>query len=41
MIKYGISKNYLPNWGIQEALREIFQNFLDFGEYKFATTLIF
>jgi len=33
MIKYGIGRNYLPDWGYQEALREIYQNFIDFGEY--------
>jgi hypothetical protein len=34
LIKYGIDREYLPNWGFQEALREIYQNFIDFGEYK-------
>jgi len=34
MIKYGISRNYLPDWTIQDALREIYQNFEDYGEYK-------
>ncbi len=33
MIKYGIGRNYLPDWGYQEALREIYQNFIDFGEF--------
>jgi len=33
LIKYGISREYLPNWGIDEALREIFQNFEDFGVF--------
>ena len=33
MIKYGMSLDYLPDWGIQEALREIYQNFQDFGEF--------
>lgn len=32
-IHYGIGKEYLKNWGINEALREIYQNFFDFGEY--------
>lgn len=32
-IQYGIGKEYLKDWGINEALREIYQNFLDFGEY--------
>ena len=33
MIKYGISKNYLQDWTILDAIREIYQNFIDFGEY--------
>ncbi len=33
IIHYGIGKDYLPKWGIKEALREIFQNFIDYGEY--------
>ena len=31
MIKYGISRDYLPDWGYAEALREIYQNFDDYG----------
>src|SRR5215217_7727402 len=34
IIHYGFGTDYLPNWGIKEALREIYQNFLDYGEYK-------
>jgi hypothetical protein len=33
-IYYGIGKEYLPDWGVQEALREIYQNFMDFGKFK-------
>ena len=33
IIKYGIGKEYLPNWGVKEALREVYQNFKDWGEY--------
>lgn len=33
LIRYGISRSYLPKWGYQEAIREIYQNFTDFGEY--------
>ncbi len=33
-INYGISRKYLSHWGINEALREIMQNFMDAGEYK-------
>jgi len=34
LIKYGMSTEYLPDWGIKEALREIFQGFQDFGEFR-------
>lgn len=34
IINYFISKDYVPDWGINEALREIMQNFLDYGEYN-------
>lgn len=34
VIQYGISENYLKDWGIQEALREIYQNFLDYGKFN-------
>ena len=30
-----ISKNYIPNWGLSEAVREVMQNFLDYGEYEY------
>ncbi len=33
-IHYGFGLEYLPNWGIKEGLREIYQNFMDFGDYK-------
>lgn len=32
-IHYGFGKEYLKSWSIKEALREIYQNFLDFGDY--------
>lgn len=32
-IDYGIGKDYLKHWGVQEALREIYQNYLDYGDY--------
>ncbi|WP_312697088.1 hypothetical protein [Sphingobacterium mizutaii] len=32
-IHYGFGKDYLSNWSITEALREVYQNFLDYGEY--------
>ena len=35
LIKYGISsENYVSDWGYQEAVREIVQNFRDYGEFK-------
>lgn len=33
-INYGITKNYLKHWDSSCMLREIFQNFKDFGSYK-------
>ncbi len=33
MIKFGISKDYVPHWGVVQAIREIYQNFIDYGEY--------
>jgi len=38
-IHYGFGAEYLPKWGIQEALREIYQNFLDYGEYEEQTII--
>lgn len=37
-IHYGFGKEYLQNWGIQQALREVYQNFLDYGFYKETVT---
>ncbi len=34
VIQYGIGKDYLSDWGIKEALREIFQNYFDYGTYN-------
>lgn len=34
IIHYGFGSEYLPKWGIKEALREIYQNFLDYGDYE-------
>jgi hypothetical protein len=34
IIHYGISTGYLKNWGIKEALREVYQNYIDFGEFN-------
>lgn len=36
-IQYGIGREYLSDWGIPEAIREIYQNFMDHGEYKVVT----
>ena len=33
-IEYGFGRDYLPNWTLTEALREVFQNYIDYGEYK-------
>lgn len=33
IIHYGFGKDYLKNWSIKEALREIYQNFLDYGDF--------
>ena len=33
IIQYGIGENYLKDWGINEALREIYQNFMDYGKF--------
>jgi hypothetical protein len=37
MIQYGIGADYLPNWTVEHALREIFQNYIDYGEYNVHT----
>jgi len=34
IIQYGIGEEYLKDWGVQEALREIYQNFMDYGTFK-------
>lgn len=34
LIKFGMARDYIPDWGVSQALREIFQNFLDYGEYQ-------
>lgn len=33
MIEFGISLNYVSNWGTVQAIREIYQNFIDYGDY--------
>ena len=33
-IHYGIGKDYLKSWTIEDALREIYQNFIDYGDYE-------
>lgn len=37
LIQYGFGLDYLKSWSIQHALREIFQNYLDYGEYNIIT----
>jgi len=39
-INYFISENYIPHWTLEDAYREIFQNFKDFGEYNLEITNI-
>lgn len=34
LINYFISENYISDWTIQDALRELYQNFIDYGEYQ-------
>jgi len=34
LVKYGISMDYIPNWGFKEAYREVLQNFMDYGDYS-------
>jgi hypothetical protein len=34
VINYFISENYISDWTIEDALREIYQNFIDYGEYS-------
>lgn len=38
IIQYGFGLDYLKSWSIQHALREIFQNYLDYGQYQLITT---
>jgi len=33
-IYYGFGLDYLKDWGIEQALREIYQNFFDYGKFK-------
>lgn len=39
-IHYGFGAEYLPKWGIKEALREIYQNFIDYGDYEEEVTTV-
>ena len=34
IIHYGFGTDYLKHWGTTEAMREVYQNFLDYGDYK-------
>lgn len=38
LIKYGMGREYLLDWGFPEALREIYQNFRDYGKFKEVVT---
>ncbi len=33
-INYYISENYIPDWTLEDAFRELHQNFKDYGEYN-------
>jgi hypothetical protein len=39
-IQYGIGRDYLSHWDITHALREIFQNYLDYGDYIITTRIL-
>jgi hypothetical protein len=32
-IEYGFGREYLSSWTLKEALREVFQNYIDYGDY--------
>lgn len=36
-IEYGFGREYLSNWTLKEALREVLQNYIDYGEYNIST----
>lgn len=38
ILQYGFGLDYLEHWEIQHGLREIFQNYLDYGYYDIQTT---
>lgn len=40
LIRYGMGDAYLPDWGVKEALRELYQNFEDYGDYCVNSTVI-
>ena len=37
-IDYGFGREYLSNWSIKEALREVLQNYIDYGDYNVTTS---
>lgn len=37
IIKYGLSPEYVSTWGYKEAIREIVQNFMDYGKFTINT----
>lgn len=40
IITYGFGREYLKNWGLKQAMREVYQNFIDFGEYSETITRV-
>lgn len=39
-ISYGIGREYLKEWSTKEALREVFQNYIDYGQYQLSVVSI-
>jgi len=40
VIKYGVSRDYLPNWTVEDALREIYQNAKDHGNHQISVDIM-
>lgn len=38
-IHYAFGRDYLKSWDIKDALREVFQNYIDFGEYNITSRI--
>ena len=33
IIEFGLTENYISDWTVRDALREVYQNFIDYGDY--------